>query len=92
MNFKALIGFLALSISTSTVAQMYIENAMVRAMPPGQKVTAAYMLIANNTAETRTLVGASSAVTSHIRDTSKFNRRRRDENAPNWWFGYPVSR
>ncbi len=66
MMIKALLGCVVLLVSGLASAQLQIEHATIRAMPPGQKVTAAYMMIANHTQEARTLVGVNSAVTSHI--------------------------
>ncbi|MFT5258529.1 MAG: copper(I)-binding protein [Saprospiraceae bacterium] len=70
MKFKLLVAAtsiaLASCLSIPVLAQMQIEQAVIRAMPPGQIVTAAYMLISNHTDQSRTLVSASSELGSHV--------------------------
>ncbi len=45
---RSLILCLSLLLSLSSYAQLSIENARVRAMPPGQPNTAAFMMIKNS--------------------------------------------
>ena len=43
-------------------ASLVLSNAWVRALPPGQPNTAAYLTVANTGAEQATIVGASAAI------------------------------
>ncbi len=66
MNHK-IIGPLILAVLSSPVfAQMHIENAVIRTMPPGQSVTAAYMIISNHSDIPRKLVSARSIISSRV--------------------------
>lgn len=50
-----------LSTAAETVAELALSGAWVRAMPPGQKMTAAYLEIRNDSPEPVTINGATAA-------------------------------
>ncbi|EPJ55984.1 MAG: hypothetical protein OFPI_01350 [Osedax symbiont Rs2] len=59
---KYLLGlFLAFSFSSFSYAELTVTQGYVRAVPPGQKVSVAYMNLTNNTAREIVLSGARSA-------------------------------
>ncbi|MCJ8298185.1 MAG: copper chaperone PCu(A)C [Pseudomonadales bacterium] len=60
---KYFIGFyLAFCFSTFSYAELTITQAHVRAVPPGQKASVAYMTLTNNTAQEVVISGANSPV------------------------------
>lgn len=65
----ALLGLWAIKsllFSAPALAQIQIENALIRALPPGQTITAAYMTLRNHSAQNRSLIGASSELGGRI--------------------------
>lgn len=55
------VALLTLFASFSTFADVTVQSPYVRAMPPGQKVTGAFMVLNNTDSEARAVVGAQSA-------------------------------
>lgn len=56
------VALLTLFVSFSTFADVTVQSPYVRAMPPGQKVTGAFMVLSNTDSDARAVVGAQSAV------------------------------
>lgn len=56
------VTLLALFVSFPTVADVTVESPYVRAMPPGQQVTGAFMILHNADTEARAVVAAETAV------------------------------
>lgn len=56
------VALLTLFVSFSTIADVTVQSPYVRAMPPGQKVTGAFMVLSNTDSEARAVVGAQSVV------------------------------
>jgi len=52
--------------STLALAQISIKDGYIREMPPGQKVSAAFMQLTNNTSDPMVLIGGFSELTSAI--------------------------
>ncbi len=57
---SSLAGLLLMGLAHAAVAQLEVSDAWVRAMPPGQRMTAAYLNIENTGTEAVTLTGVSS--------------------------------
>lgn len=75
---------LSLGLVASATAQISIENPSVRAMPPGQPNTAAFMLMRNTSKEAIRLVSASTPAAkkaefhSHKKDDKGVMRMRKE--------------
>lgn len=67
MNFpKAFGAFALLSLSAGLHAELVVEDAWVRGLPPGVANTAAYMTLRNTGAEDLVLTGASSPIAGSV--------------------------
>lgn len=77
---------LLLALSFSTYGQITIENPSVRAMPPGQPNTAAFMLMHNTNNQAIRLIKLSSSVAkkaefhSHKKDNQGVMRMRKESH------------
>ena len=72
---QRLIFALLISFSLSSAAQITIENPSVRAMPPGQPNTAAFMVMHNTDKEVVRLV----KLTTSIAKKAEFHSHKKDE-------------
>lgn len=78
----ALLATTALLLSTSAHADVMVEEAYVRAMPPGQTVTGAFMLLKNTGDEDRAVVSAESDAANvvelhtHVNDNGVMKMRQ----------------
>ena len=59
-------GLLSSSLYAGEVSVLKIENAWVRALPPTQKVTAAYLEVSNPGSETVTITGGEADVAAEV--------------------------
>lgn len=55
-----------LSVSMFALAEVTVDNPYVRAVPPGQTNTAAFMHLKNDSAEAVSLVSASSSIAANV--------------------------
>jgi copper(I)-binding protein len=60
--FTAVVFFLTCAHADDLSKKISVSNAWVQAMPPSQKITAAYMTITNNFSQEAVLVSASSDI------------------------------
>lgn len=60
------VAIIALFASFTSFADVTVESPYVRAMPPGQKVTGAFMILNNSDAEARAVVSAESDVAAVV--------------------------
>lgn len=71
---KRLIGLGLIVASLSAQAELQVSNAQIRAVPPTQKITAAFMDISNNSESSIAIV----AVETDIADSVEFHTSIRD--------------
>ncbi|MDR0779262.1 MAG: copper chaperone PCu(A)C [Pseudomonadales bacterium] len=70
---RFLLAFMLLNLSALAQAEIVVENAYVRAPPPGGEVGAAYMLLRNTAKDAVALVGAQSSAAHQVTLHSSMN-------------------
>ncbi len=60
MKFTKILIAMTVFLSAIVKAEVMVENPYVRAMPPGQSVTGAFMILENKGSDTRSVVAAKS--------------------------------
>lgn len=92
MNMKhALVALCLSSLALTAHAEIAVEGAYVRALPPGTPTTAAYMRLSNDSAAAVALVGASSPVAGKVTMHSTMNHNGMMHMSPNAKLEIPAN-
>ncbi|HWK54465.1 MAG TPA: copper chaperone PCu(A)C [Hyphomicrobiales bacterium] len=92
MNTKhALLALCLSSLSLAAHADIHVEDAYVRALPPGTPTTAAYMRLSNDSDAAVALVGATSPVAGKVTMHSTMNHNGMMHMMPNTKLEIPAN-